>query len=77
MYMFKYVTKRLGLMLLTFFIIFTMCFVLIKMLPIPANVLPGMDPEIAYRVLEGRGWITNIREGANGVWEYDRVPVLI
>ena len=76
MYMFKYVTKRLGLMLFTFFIIFTMCFVLIKMLPIPTNVLPGMDPEIAFRVLEGRGWITNIREGANGVWEFDRVPVL-
>jgi ABC-type dipeptide/oligopeptide/nickel transport system permease component len=75
--MFKYVSKRLALMLCTFFIIFTMCFVLIKLLPIPANVLPGMDPEIAYRTLEGRGWITNIREGANGVWEYDRVPILI
>jgi ABC-type dipeptide/oligopeptide/nickel transport system permease component len=74
--MFKYVSKRLALMLCTFFIIFTMCFVLIKLLPIPANVLPGMDPEIAYRTLEGRGWITNIREGANGVWEYDRVPIL-
>ena len=34
MYMFKYVSKRLGLMLFTFFIIFTMCFVLIKLLPI-------------------------------------------
>ena len=76
MYMFKYVTKRLGLMLCTFFIIFTMCFVLIKLLPIPVNILPGMDTEIAYRTLEGRGWITNIREGANGVWEYDRVPIL-
>ena len=76
MYMFKYVAKRLGLMLLTFFIIFTMCFVLIKLLPIPTNVLPGQDPEIAFRILEGRGWITNIREGQNGVWEYDTVPIL-
>ena len=75
--MFKYVSKRLGLMLFTFFIIFTMCFVLIKLLPIPTNVLPGQDPEIVVRTLEGRGWITNIREGANGVWEYDRVPVFI
>ena len=75
--MFKYVSKRLGLMLFTFFIIFTMCFVLIKLLPIPTNVLPGQDPEIVMRTLEGRGWITNIREGANGVWEYDRVPVFI
>ena len=77
MYMFKYVTKRLGLMLLTFFIIFTMCFVLIKLLPIPTNALPGQDPEIVMRTLEGRGWITNIKEGANGVWTYDRVPILL
>ena len=77
MYMFKYVLKRLGLMLLTFFIIFTMCFVLIKLLPIPTNALPGQDPEIVMRTLEGRGWITNIREGANGTYEYDRVPILL
>lgn len=77
MYMFKYVTKRIALMLLTFFIIVTMCFVLIKLLPIPTNALPGQDPEIVMRTLEGRGWITNIREGSNGVWEYDRVPILL
>ena len=77
MYMFKYVSKRLGLMLFTFLIIFTMCFVLIKLLPIPTNALPGQDPEIVMKTLEGRGWITNIREGENGVWEYDRVPILI
>ena len=76
MYMFKYVSKRLGLMLFTFFIIFTMCFVLIKLLPIPTNVMPGQDPIIVMKTLEGRGWITNIREGHNGVWEYDRVPIL-
>ena len=77
MYMFKYVTKRLGLMLFTFFIIFTMCFVLIKLLPIPTNALPGQDPEIVMKTLEGRGWITNIKEGENGVWTYDRVPILL
>lgn len=77
MYMFKYVTKRIGLMLFTFFIIVTMCFVLIKLLPIPTNALPGQDPEIIMKTLEGRGWITNIREGENGVWEYDRVPILL
>ena len=69
--------KRLGLMLFTFFIIFTMCFVLIKLLPIPTNALPGQDPEIVMKTLEGRGWITNIAEGSNGVWTYDRVPILI
>ena len=77
MYMFKYVAKRLGLMLFTFLIIFTMCFVLIKLLPIPTNALPGQDPEIVMKTLEGRGWITNIKEGENGVWTYDRVPILL
>ena len=77
MYMFKYVTKRLGLMLFTFLIIFTMCFVLIKLLPIPVNVLPGQDPDVIYKTLEGRGWITNIQKGENGVYTYDRVPILI
>lgn len=33
--MFKYVLKRIGLMLLTFSVIMTVCFVLIKMLPLP------------------------------------------
>ena len=75
--MFKYVTKRLGLMLMTFFIIFTMCFVLIKLLPIPTNALPGQDPEIVMRTLEGRGWITNIQKGDNGTYTYDRVPIFI
>ena len=75
--MFKYVIKRLGLMLFTFLIIFTMCFVLIKLLPIPTGALPGQDPEVVMKTLEGRGWITNIQEGENGVWTYDRVPILI
>ena len=77
MYMFKYVTKRLGLMVFTFLIIFTMCFVLIKLLPIHVNVGPDEDPYIAYKQLEGRGWITNIQPGPNNTYTYDRVPILI
>ena len=77
MYMFKYVSKRLGLMLLTFLIIFTMCFVLIKLLPIPTSALPGQDPKVVMAILEGRGWITNVKEGANGTFTYDRVPIFI
>ena len=77
MYMFKYVMKRLGFMIFTFLIIFTMCFVLIKLLPIPTNVLPGQDPQIVMKTLEGRGWITNVQEGANGTFTYERVPILI
>ena len=77
MYMFKYVMKRLGLMFFTFVIIFTMCFALIKLLPSPTTVLPGQDPEIVMKTLEGRGWITNIQKGENGVYTYDRVPILL
>lgn len=69
--------KRLGLMFFTFVIIFTMCFALIRLLPIPTNVLPGQDPEIVMKTLEGRGWITNIQKGENGVYTYDRVPILL
>ena len=77
MYMFKYVSKRLGLMLLTFLIIFSMCFVLIKLLPIPTNALPGQDADVVIATLEGRGWITNVQPGPNGTFTYDRVPILI
>ena len=77
MYMFKYVMKRLGLMLLTFSIIFVMSFVLIKLLPIHVNVGPGQDLYIAYKQLEGRGWITNIQRGPNNTFTYDRVPIFI
>ncbi len=76
MYMFKYVTKRIFLMLFTFLIIFTMCFVLVKLLPIPSPQV-GQEPQVYYKILEGRGWITNIKEGSNGVWTYDRVPLAI
>ena len=69
--------KRLGLMLFTFSVIFVMCFVLIKLLPIHVNVGPDQDPYIAYKQLEGRGWITNIQTGPNGTYTYDRVPILI
>ena len=77
MYMFKYVTKRLGLMLFTFTIIIVMCFVLIKLLPIQVNVGPDQDKYIALKQLEGRGWITNIQPGRNGTYTYDRVPILL
>ncbi len=80
MYMFKYVMKRLGLMLFTFLIIFVMCFVLVKLLPIHVNVGPGAGDDaqfVALKNLEGRGWITNIQKGENNTYTYDRVPILI
>ena len=57
MYMFKYVMKRLGLMVMTFFIIMFMCFVLIKLLPITVTVQIGQDANVIIRQLEGRGYI--------------------
>lgn len=45
--MLKYVLKRLGLMILTFFIIMTMCFVLVRLLPDSAARGPLVDQEIA------------------------------
>ena len=73
--MFKYVSKRLGLMLFTFCIIFVMCFVLVKLLPIHINVGPGAGEDAQYimlKNLEGKGWITNIQKGDNGLYTYDR-----
>ncbi len=80
MYMFKYVTKRLGLMLLTFFIIFTMCFVLIKLLPIPSSIIDrGRQFEggmvTVFETLKGRGWIESYEELDNGTWVYEPVPI--
>ncbi len=46
MYLFKYILKRLGLMIFTAFVIIFMCFVLVKLLPnIPAEQF-GKDMEV-------------------------------
>ena len=50
--MFKYILKRIGLMIMTFFIIMTMCFFLVKLLPDPSTCMPNTDScsaEIAWR----------------------------
>ncbi len=56
MYMFKYIMKRIGLMLMTFCIIMVMCFILIKMLPIVIDVQIGKDADILKAQLEARGY---------------------
>ena len=43
MYLFKYILKRIGLLLITFFIIMTICFVLIKLLPTTPSTMFGKD----------------------------------
>lgn len=62
MYMFKYICKRIGLMVMTFTIIFCICFVLIKLLPIPINVTIGQDREIIEAQLRDRGYFDPIPE---------------
>ena len=56
MYTVKYIFKRIALMLLTFFIIMTGCFILIKMLPIVIDVSIGSDAELLKAQLEARGY---------------------
>jgi len=63
MYMLKYICKRVGLMILTFTIIFVMCFVLVKLLPVDyKSASPGQDPEIAEAIWKARGYDKPIPE---------------
>lgn len=56
MYMFKYILKRIGLMIFTFCTIMLMCFVLIKLLPIPLNAGLGQDRKLLEENLRARGY---------------------
>ena len=56
MYMFKYILKRIGLMLMTFSIIFIMCFVLIRLLPVSFQAGFGEDPTKILAEYERRGY---------------------
>ena len=47
--MLKYVLKRIGLMVFTFLIIITICFILVKLLPLPAIKELGKDTQIILR----------------------------
>lgn len=52
----KYVVKRILLMIMTFFIITTMCFILIKLLPLPAIKEQGRDVELILARREAMGY---------------------
>lgn len=62
MYMFKYICKRVGLMVLTFTIIFVTCFVLVKLLPIDTTVGFGEDTAKIIAQFEARGYFDPIPE---------------
>ena len=56
MYIFKYILKRIALMLFVFFVIVTMCFVLVKLLPnLPAEAF-GKDMELILKRRELLGY---------------------
>ncbi len=52
----SYIVKRILLMLLTFFIIASFCFVLIKLLPLPAVKEQGRDVELILAKREAMGY---------------------
>ena len=56
MRMLKYVIKRILLMIMTFFIIMTICFVLIKLLPLPAVREMGRDINLILARREAMGY---------------------
>ena len=60
MYMFKYILKRLGLLVMTFLIIEIISFVLIKSLPLVINVGIGQDREIIMKQFESRHYFDPI-----------------
>ena len=70
MYLFKYILKRIGLMLLTFFVIITMCFILVKLLPnIPAEQF-GKDYELILKRREMLGYNKPIIIQYLKFWQY-------
>jgi len=52
----KYVLKRILLMILTFGVVATMCFVLIKLLPLPAIKSMGKDANLIIKKREAMGY---------------------
>lgn len=72
--MFRYVIKRLLLLVFTFVIIFLICFVLVRLLPVDANT--GMnDPQVFYNKMVAQGrYIAVINE--DGTKTYMPTPIL-
>ncbi len=76
MYMFKYVMKRLGLMLMCFTIIMFMCFVLVKLLPFTVTAGFGEDKNKLYFQLVARGYIEDLVWQNGNVVDYKKVPIM-
>lgn len=71
--MLKYVIKRLLLLVLTTFVILTMCLIFVRMLPIPTiNKAPNVDPELQYKQLVKDGYLIQV-EDPDGTYTGDYV----
>ncbi len=70
MYLFKYIMKRIALMLMTFLVIITLCFVFIKLLPnIPAEQF-GKDMALIMQRRELLGYNLPIIQQYYRFWKY-------
>ncbi|MDO4377998.1 MAG: ABC transporter permease [Erysipelotrichia bacterium] len=70
MYLFKYILKRIVLMLFTFLVIITMCFIFIKLLPnIPAEQF-GKDMALILQRRELLGYNLPIMQQYARFWKY-------
>ena len=70
MYLFKYILKRLGLLIFTFFIIVTMCFVLIKLLPSVPTQQFGKDQAYIEESRKRLGYDLPILQQYWRFWKY-------
>lgn len=68
--MYKYVLKRIVLMIFTFFVITTICFILIKMLPLPAIKEMGRDVELIKARREAMGYNKPIMVQYYRYWKF-------
>lgn len=77
MYMFKYILKRIALMLMCFCIIMLMCFVLIKLLPLNVEGTPGDVRDTLLLQLEARHYIRILTYTNEGYIDtYESVPIM-
>ncbi len=67
----KYIAQRLLLMVFTFIIIFVICFILIRLLPIDQATGAGQDPETYYKMQVALGRMYKTASG-----EYAKTPIL-
>lgn len=77
MYMFKYVLKRIALMLMCFCVIMLMCFVLIKLLPLNVEGTPSDTKDTLLLQLEARHYIRILTYTKEGYIDtYEDVPMM-